>query len=384
MRRWRRGSGLAASLLALAVLAGGHAAHASLESGGAAVTDIDPAQVDLLAVPGAEPAGDPLAAPGYDAQRIKRPQTLAVVEEVPRADAPADPDAPTRSFGGFRASVLDAPWQVQIFQPWTRAQFAARGVGAADMPLWQLQHICGGALVASNWVVTAAHCLSGKDSTVGYKVGIGSRNIASGHGTAFTIDRVIRYNEASEPRAGPWRTDDIALVHFDGSIDTPDLDTIRSIGLDRGRAPADSTPVVVTGWGRLNNQVSTITPSAVLMRVELRTVDQQRCASGVWGQFVNHDRVICAAYPGRQTCQGDSGGPMVNRYGPPRLIGVVSWNNAACVGDPDRQGVYTRIACYAAWIDDTIRINKGRKPAAFLTSRVMARCPAAPPPASRS
>jgi hypothetical protein len=262
----------------------------------------------------------------------------------------------TRSAGGERVNDAEVPWQVQIFQPWTAAQLREWGVSTGGKALWEYQHLCGATLVADNWALTASHCLPPSGARTGYRVRLGAETIHNDSAYTYRIDRVVPFSSTAGPLAGGiWRMHDISLIHFtdDRGVGRPSARQVRPIALDHSRELTDNMAVYATGWGRINNRTSV--PTSTMMKVQLNIVANPRCAQGPWGQSFIHDLVICAAAPGRQTCQGDSGGPLVNSIGPPRLVGVVSWNNADCIGDVGRQGVYTRVARYADWIERTIR-----------------------------
>ncbi len=65
--------------------------------------------------------------------------------------------------------------------------------------------------------------------------------------------------------------------------------------------------------------------------------------------------MFCAGYleGGVDTCQGDSGGGLICQVrGRQTVMGLVSWG-VGC-GEPNKPGVYTKVADYVEWIYERI------------------------------
>lgn len=267
--------------------------------------------------------------------------------------------ASAQAIGGQRVEKGSAPWQAQIYSqyPYSLAETAIK-------PLWELQHRCGGSLIAPGWVLTAAHCLENEPSARNYRVQLGTEDISLGDGATYRIAGIVRHANY-DPAT---KLNDIALLRIvpaEGSRVPPPgrVKTIALYDVRKGDPPLrPNEEVLSTGWG-LTQPGPDGRASAVLIEVDIRLITHARCAAAGAKYRAGVDgTVLCAMSDGRDTCTGDSGGPMVlqprisvthggsTHWQPaePRLIGIVSWGEGcAQTGKP---GVYTRVSSFRDWI----------------------------------
>ncbi|KAL8187559.1 UNVERIFIED_CONTAM: hypothetical protein K2H54_051019 [Gekko kuhli] len=237
-----------------------------------------------------------------------------------------DEDDDSRVIGGSFCRPGICPWQVLIQNK--------RGYG-----------FCGGSLISSQWVLTAAHCL---DTVAPYQVTVGDFDK---HQRERDEQKVRVRQFWQHPQYDPENfNNDIALIQLTSHVvfsehvlsiclPNPNLSTLLT---------EKETVGTVSGWGSTHVKGQS---TRFLLRVKLPVVSMDTCRQST--EKLITDNMFCAGYPEatQDSCKGDSGGPFAVLYRNTWfLLGVVSWGEGCATAG--KYGAYTRVSNYISWIKE--------------------------------
>ncbi len=216
--------------------------------------------------------------------------------------------------------------------------------------------LCGAAVIAPNWLLTAAHCVQSRDKTTGRASSVSKaksfRALPGGgirqNAPGIEVTRVVPHPQYSADYA---LQNDIALIKLAAAVSPPYLPLAQV-------EPAPGTPVRIVGYGLTSYEGES---SQRLREADTRLISRRDCSivSTKLKSAGPIDRLrICADVEGLtglvDSCQGDSGGPLLaaDEQGFWQTVGVVSYGYKCAV--PGFPGVYTNVAAYRGWINQVI------------------------------
>lgn len=197
---------------------------------------------------------------------------------------------------------------------------------------------CGGTLIASQYVVTAGHCVKTDESTIyasiGSAFGSGSRD-----GQQIKVIEGYRhpmYNKSAHLY-------DIGILKLEKAVVTETIGLCAVDGSDNEVGHVGT----VAGWGLTENG----SQSLLLEKVDVRIISNAECNKQYSSRIT--EGMLCAGDgDGKDSCSGDSGGPLIAND---VLVGIVSWGGKCGLNS----GVYTRVSYVQDYINDILSGGNG-------------------------
>ncbi|MEN8650909.1 trypsin-like serine protease [Streptomyces sp. 21So2-11] len=313
------------------------AAAALIAAGIAGAMLMAPAGATAAPVP--TPGIEPGVSAPTQAELEARLQSAAKKAEQPAkparfsAGAKIDP----KIIGGTTTTIASAPWMAQLFYEDGDNSF-----------------FCGGAVIAPTKILTAAHCVKGKDWKNKGTIVTGTEKLATDAGHGGTLSGVWRqWNHPSYSAA--TLDNDIAVLTLPMPVKAKPIAITKS---DDTASYKPGTNATVYGWGRTTSANNDI--SAKLRKATVPVNSDAKCADWILGDEFVKGHMVCAGKPATgqdagtvTACNGDSGGPLVVGG---RIVGVVSWGIEDCV-EKGAYSVYAKVSSYAGAVvprvDDT-------------------------------
>ncbi|XP_029296170.1 tissue-type plasminogen activator isoform X1 [Cottoperca gobio] len=248
-----------------------------------------------------------------------------------------------RMFGGRESDITEQPWQaaINVYQARHRKHF----------------HRCGGVLIDSCWVLSAAHCFEDNDKAEKLEVILG-RTFRKQNSSSEQIFKVEKYWN-HEKFDNETFDNDIALLKLKTdigicAINSPEV--LPACLPERGLVLPDWTECEISGYGKDSEFSAEF--SERVKRGYVRLWPKERCVPDVLSQRTITSNMLCAGDTRGldDACKGDSGGPLVCRNNDKMtLMGVISWGDGC--GQKDKPGVYTRVTHYIDWINSIIKAH---------------------------
>lgn len=209
--------------------------------------------------------------------------------------------------------------------------------------------ICGGSVLNSTFVLTAAHCCFEEGGTHGSLMyilaGVHDLTMPDHYWQERTVIRAITHPDFD--RMSKYWSSDIAILELESPLEFSER-VKPALLPQRGQELTLASWATVIGWGRGEPGVKT----KALREAQIQISIPELCPTEQ-----NHHKLICAGGLNAGTCRGDSGGPLMVKEDDEQwyLFGITAYGVDPCgIGFGS---VYTKVAFFIDWIEHILQTS---------------------------
>ncbi|XP_059622967.1 trypsin beta-like [Phlebotomus argentipes] len=229
-----------------------------------------------------------------------------------------------------------------------RASPQGRIVGGQDATLGQFPHMvslrivasgnhfCGGSIISSRYVLSAAHCTVGRQAATVHAI-VGTINRLQG--TVHPVSQIIDH----EGYNANTLANDVSVLQVASPFVFNNIVSAIQVG---SAHVGGGVTAFVSGWGQTVQPSDEVPIWLQWLQVYTLTHEDCRARKPLPIRLLVHENTICTfTMAGQGLCFGDSGGPMIVGN---TVVGIPSWVSPGCAqGRPD---VYARVSSHRDWI----------------------------------